>query len=87
VENSPLLTLNPLVLLLGVLCMGAAGYISARVFSKTNDIKKSVKLYIPISAGIAVVLVIVTVPIIISIGLMGFGLVVLVYVSNYYFYK
>lgn len=75
------------MLVLGVLCMGAAGYVSARVFAKTNDIRKSVKLYVPISIAVAVVLVIFHAPIIISIGLIGFGLVVLIYVSNYYFYK
>ena len=86
-EDSLLFTLNPLVLSIGALCMGIAGVIAARVFSGTHDIKKSILLYLPIALVIAVILVLLAVPVIISLGLIGFGLIVLIYASNHYFYK
>ena len=67
--------------------MIAAGVLSALAFSATHDIKKSIILYLPISVVIAIVLVILGVPLIISVGIVGVGLVALVYASNHYFYK
>jgi hypothetical protein len=87
VEDSILLNINPLVLLIGTLCVSGAGAISAVVFSGTHDIKKSIYLYLPISVVISTVLVILGIPVIIGIGLIGFGLIILVYTSNRLFYK
>jgi len=82
-----LLAINPYVLLGGVLLTSIAAFISAYVFSGTHDIKKSIILYIPISIVIATVITILGSPVIISIGIIGFGLVVLIYASNHFFYK
>jgi len=87
VEDSLLLALNPLVMIGGIVIISVAGVLSAYVFSNTHDIKKSIWLYLPISVAIAVVITILGAPVIISIGFIGFGLVVLIYASNHFFYK
>ena len=74
-------------MLIGLLCMVIAGVLSAFVFSKTHDIKKSIILYIPISIVIAIVLAILGIPLIIGIGMMAVGIVALIYASNHLFYK
>jgi len=87
VEDSLLLTLNPLVMLGGVVITSIAGVISAYVFSDTHDIKRSIILYLPIALVIAIIITILGVPLIISLGIIGFGLVVLIFASNRFFYK
>jgi len=87
VEDNLLLALNPFVMIGGIVLTSIAGVISAYVFSDTHDIKKSIMLYLPISAAIAVVVTIMGIPVIISLGFIGFGLVVLIYASNHIFYK
>ena len=82
-----MLALNPLVMIGGIVIISVAGVLSAYVFSNTHDIKKSIWLYLPISVAIAVVITILGAPVIISIGFIGFGLVVLIYASNHFFYK
>ena len=86
-EDSLLLKLNPLVMLIGLLVMIIAGVLSAYAFSSTHDIKKSVILYLPISVVITVILAVMGVPLIIGIGMMGVGIVALIYASNRFFYK
>ena len=86
-EDSVLLALNPLLLLSGIVFMSIAGILSAYAFSKLHDIKKSIILYIPISVVIATVITILGTPVIISLGIIGVGLVALVYASNHFFYK
>ena len=86
-EDNLLLAINPIVLVSGILITSIAAFISAYVFSDTHDIKKSIILYIPISIIIAIVITILGSPVIISLGIIGFGLVVLIYASNHFFYK
>jgi len=87
INNSLLLALSPVVLLGGIVVTSIAGVISAYVYSNTHDIKKSIILYLPIAAVIAIVLTVLGSPVIISLGIIGFGLVVLIYASNHFFYK
>jgi len=87
VEDSLLLAINPIVLFIGILSIIAAGILSAYIFSKTHDIKKSIMLYLPISVVITIVLTILGIPLIIGIGTMGVGFVALIYASNHFFYK
>ena len=82
-----MLALNPLVMIGGIVLTSIAGVISAYVFSDTHDIKKSIMLYLPISTVIAVVITVLGTPVIISLGFIGFGLIVLIYASNHFFYK
>lgn len=85
--DSGILEINTWALVAGMVFMIIAGIISAFVFSNTHDIKKSIILYLPISAVIAIVITIFGVPAIISFAMIGFGLVVLIYASNHFFYK
>ena len=82
-----MLVLNPFILLGGVIATSIAAFIAAYAYSNTHDIKKSIILYIPISVIIAIVITILGSPVIISMGIIGFGLVVLIYASNHFFYK
>jgi len=74
-------------MLIGLLCIAIAGVLSAFAFSKTHDIKKSIILYLPISAVITAVLVVMGIPLILGIGMMGVGIVILIYASNHFFYR
>ena len=74
-------------MLIGLLVMIIAGVLSAYVFSATHDIKKSVLLYLPLSVVITVILAVMGVPLIIGVGMMGVGIVALIYASNRFFYK
>jgi len=87
VEDSVLYQLNTLAMLVGLVSMIAAGIISAYVFSGTHDIKKSIKLYIPISVVITIIITIFGIPLIIGLGIIGVGFVALIYASNHFFYK
>ena len=86
-EENGILAINTWAMVGGMVLIIVAAVISAFVFSDTHDIKKSIILYLPISAVIAIVITILGVPLIISFGIIGFGMVVLIYASNHFFYK
>lgn len=87
IENSLVSTMNPLLLLISLVAFCFTAFLSARHFRNTSDFKKSVKLYIPLAVVEVVLSVIIGVPFIMAIGGGLAGFVVLMLVSNHYFYK
>ena len=86
-EDSVIMQLNTVVMFIGLVSMIGAGILSAYMFSKLHEIKKSILLYLPISAVIAIIITILGIPLIISAGMIGVGFVALIYASNHLFYK
>lgn len=84
-EESILSTMNPLLLLVGVALVVAAGYFCAWKFRNTNDFAKSTRLYIPIIIAIDIILVLIGLPVIIILGLDICGFVAMALRSNHYF--
>ena len=64
----------------------AAAWLCVRRYADTNDIQKSIRLYLPIAAALALAFRLLGLPLLYAIGAQLCGLVVLAWISNYYFY-
>ena len=64
-----------------------AGWFCARRYADTNDIEKSVRLYLPLAAVCCLAFWLVGgLPLLYAAGAFLCGLVVIAWISNYYFY-
>lgn len=86
-ERSLLFEMNPFFLLIGIgiVCIGA--WICARMYRDTNDFKKSIKLYLPVTLIENIFMFfLLDIEIILCLGIDVVGIVALAIISNYYFY-
>lgn len=84
--SDPMVATNPLLLGGCVLAAIALGWLCVHRYANTNDIQKSIRLYIPLAVVNLVVFWLLGVPLLYSVGGQLCGFVVMTWISNYYFY-
>lgn len=86
-NESALISMNPMSLLFGLIFIGLAAFYCAYLYRDTNDFKKSTLLYFPMIAVLdAVLLLGLNISALLCAGMDVFGFIILSLVSNYYFY-
>lgn len=84
--GDPLVMASPLLLGGCILAAILAAWLCVRRYADTNDIQKSIRLYLPVAAALALAFRLLGLPLLYAIGAQLCGLVVLAWISNYYFY-
>lgn len=87
-QNAPPILLNtdPLLVLAALTAAGLVAWFCVHRYRNTNDFARSVRLYLPAAAGLAVLFWLLGLPFLFSVGAAGCGFVLLMLISNYYFY-
>lgn len=86
-ENSVLASMNPISLLAGVFIICLAAWLCVYIYRKTNDFKKSLKLFIPVTAILdSIFFFVLQIDVVLIAGIDLCGAIVLSLISNYYFY-
>lgn len=86
-STDPLVATSPLLLGGCILAAILAGWFCARRYANTNDIEKSVRLYLPLGAACCLGFWLAGgLPLLYAVGAFLCGLVVMAWISNYYFY-
>lgn len=87
-ENSMLAVMNPFCLLFGCVCVCLLAWFCARRYRNTNDFKKSVQMYVPFAIVLDLILALaLDIDVLLCIGMDMLGFVVLMLISNHYFYS
>lgn len=84
--GDPMVATNPLLLGGCVLAAIALGWLCVHRYANTNDIQKSIRLYIPLAAVNLAVFWLLGVPLLYGVGGQLCGFVVMTWISNHYFY-
>ena len=84
--DDPLVMASPLLLGGCILAAILLGWVCVHRYADTNDIQKSVHLYIPLAVACGLVFWLLGLPLLYSIGAQLCGFVVMAWISNYYFY-
>ena len=84
--TDPLVQFSPLMLGGCILAAILLGWFCARRYADTNDIQKSIRLYLPLAVVCCVVFWLLGLPLLFAAGCQLCSLVVMVWISNYYFY-
>ena len=84
--TDPLVQTSPLMLGGCILAAILLGWFCSRRNANTNDIEKSIRLYLPLAAVCCLVFWAAGLPLLFAAGCQLCGLVVMVWISNYYFY-
>ena len=84
--DDPLVMASPLLLGGCILAAILAAWLCVRRYADTNDIQKSIRLYLPLAVVCCVVFWLLGLPLLFAAGCQLCGLVVMVWISNYYFY-
>ena len=84
--TDPLVQTSPLMLGGCILAAILLGWFCVRRYANTNDIEKSIRLYLPLAAVCCLVFWAAGLPLLFAAGCQLCGLVVMVWISNYYFY-
>lgn len=85
-KKTILSSMNPFILIICLIAFAVVAFLCARRYRDTSDFSKSLKLYIPLALAEVVLSVFIGIPLIMAIGCGMAGFVVLLKVSNYYFY-
>lgn len=84
--DDPLVMASPLLLGGCVLAAILLGWLCVRRYADTNDIQKSIRLYLPLAAACALMFWLAGLPLLYAAGAQLCGFVVMIWISNYYFY-
>lgn len=86
-ESSVLASINPIRLLAAILLICLAAWLCIYLYRNTNDFKKSLKLFIPVTVILDVFFFFaLQIDLFLIIGVDLCGFVVLALISNHYFY-
>lgn len=84
--TDPLVATNPLLLAGCVLVAIGLGWFCVHRYADTNDVQKSIRLYLPLAAANLAVFWLLGVPLLFAVGGQLCGFFVMIWISNYYFY-
>lgn len=84
--SDPMVATNPLLLAGCVLVSIGLGWLCVHRYANTNDIQKSIRLFVPLAVVNLVVFWLLGVPLLYAVGGQLCGFIVMVWISNYYFY-
>lgn len=84
--SMPLVSTDPLLLLGCIVVAVLAGWFCVHRTRNTNDVERSIQLYLPLAVVGAVVFTLAGIPLLFAVGAQLCGLVALGLISNYYFY-
>ena len=85
--TDPLVATSPILLGGCILSAILLGWISAWRYADTNNIEKSIRLYLPLAAICCLAFCLLGgLPLLYAVGSFLCGLVVMAWISNYYFY-
>ncbi|UQK44799.1 hypothetical protein MTP39_09415 [Faecalibacterium sp. I3-3-33] len=84
--SMPLVATGPLLLLVCVAEAVLAGWLCVHRTRNTNDVERSVRMYLPLAAVGTAVFTLAGIPLLFAAGAQLCGLAALGLISNYYFY-
>lgn len=86
-EEMPLVSINPLALFACMAVSLGIGWFCAYRYRNIYDVEKSIRLYIPLAIGAAVLFTVLGIPVLFAVGVQLFGFVAMLLLSNRYFKK
>lgn len=86
-EEIPLVSIHPLALFACMALSLGIGWFCAYRYRNTYAIEKSIRLYIPLAIGAAVIFAVLGIPALFAVGVQLFGFVAMLLISNRYFKK
>lgn len=84
-ESNPMVRANTFLLLACLASSILAAWFCVLRYRDTNDIEKSIRLYLPLAAADAVIFSLIGLPVLFAVGTQLCGFVALMLISNYYF--
>lgn len=83
--DTPMVAMDPWRLGACILVAIAIGWFCAWRYRNTYDVKKSIRLYIPLGAAAAVIFTVLGIPALFAVGAQLCGFVAMLLISNRYF--
>ena len=84
--DDPLVMASPLRLGGCILTAILMGWFCVHRYSDTNDIQKSIRLYLPLALAGGLLFWLLGLPLLYAVGAQLCGFIVMIWISNYYFY-
>ena len=84
--DDPLVMASPLLLGGCILTAILMGWFCVHRYSDTNDIQKSIRLYLPLALAGGLLFWLLGLPLRYAVGAQLCGFIVMIWISNYYFY-
>ncbi len=84
--DDPLVMASPLLLGGCILTAILMGWFCVHRYSDTNDIQKSIRLYLPLALAGGLLFWLLGLPLLYAVGAQLCGFIVMIWISNYYFY-